>query len=80
MLPYIDRVEMSQERRDFYKGQVYFTKALAYFELGRKWGDCPVIRDEVEYAPITYSSWVEVIDYALELARRPYVYFRIIRK
>ena len=69
MLPYIDRVEMSQERRDFYKGQVYFTKALAYFELGRKWGDCPVIRDEVEYAPITYSSWVEVIDYALELAR-----------
>lgn len=69
MLPYIDRVEMSQERRDFYKGQVYFTKALAYFELGRKWGACPVIRDEVEYAPITYSSWVEVIDYALELAR-----------
>ena len=27
-LPYIDKVEMPQERRDFYKGQVYFTKAL----------------------------------------------------
>ena len=69
VLPYIDKVKMSQERRDFYKGQVYFTKALAYSELGRKWGNCPIIRDEVEYKPIGSSSWVEVIDYAIELAQ-----------
>ena len=69
VLPYIDKVKMSQERRDFYKGQVYFTKALAYSELGRKWGNCPIILDEVEYKPIGSSSWVEVIDYAIELAQ-----------
>lgn len=69
-LPYIDRVEMSQKRRDFYKGQIYFTKALAYFELGRRWGRCPIIRDEVELKPVEFSSWVKVIDYAIGLARK----------
>ena len=69
VLPYIDEVKMAQERRNFYKGQVYFSKALLYFELGRKWGMCPITRDEVELDPIPYSSWEEVIDYAIELAR-----------
>lgn len=69
-LPYIDKVDMPQERRDFYKGQIYFTKALAYFELGRRWGDCVLIREEVEVKPILKSSWVEVIDYAIDQARK----------
>ncbi len=69
VLPYIDEVKMKQERRDFYKGQIYFSKALVYFELGRKWGTCPITRDEVELKPIAYSSWEDVIDYAIELAR-----------
>ncbi len=68
-LPYIDKVGMPQERRDFYKGQIYFTKALTYFELGRRWGRCPIIQDEVEMDPVEFSSWVEVIDYAIALAR-----------
>lgn len=68
-LPYIDKIDMPQERKDFYKGQIYFTKALVYFELGRRWGCCPIIRDEVELDPVKYSSWVEVIDYAIGLAR-----------
>ena len=68
MLPHIDKVEMSQDRRDFYKGQVYFTNALVYAELGRKWGDCPIIKEEVEFDPISPSSWVQVIDYAIALA------------
>lgn len=69
-LPYIDEVDMPQNRRDFYKGQIYFTKALVYLELGRRWGNCPIVRDEVEIKPVEYSSWVEVIDYAIELARQ----------
>lgn len=69
-LPYIDKVEMPEERRNFYKGQIYFTKALTYFELGRRWGTCPIIRDKVEVDPIKYSSWVEVIDYAIDLTRK----------
>lgn len=69
VLPYTDRVDMPQERRDFYKGQVYFTKAFLYLELGRRWGRCPIIRDKVELDPVVYSPWVEVIDYAIEMAR-----------
>lgn len=69
VLPFIDEVDMEQTRRDFYKGQVYFTKALMYADLGRKWGACPILRDEVEFEPLGNSSWVEVIDYAIELAR-----------
>ncbi|WP_018336671.1 RagB/SusD family nutrient uptake outer membrane protein [Butyricimonas synergistica] len=69
-LPYIDKVEMPQERRNFYKGQIFFTKALAYFELGRRWGRCPIIRDEVKFQPVEFSSWVKVIDYAIELTRK----------
>ena len=68
-LPYIDKVKMPQERRDFYKGQIYFTKALAYFELGRRWGRCPIILDEVELKPVEFSSWVKVIDYAIAQTR-----------
>lgn len=69
-LPYIDKIEMPQERRDFYKGQIYFTKGLVYFELGRRWGWCPIIRDKVEVNPVKYSSWIEVIDYAIDLTRK----------
>ena len=27
-LPYIDQIDMPQERRDFYKGQIYFSKEI----------------------------------------------------
>ena len=69
-LPYIDKVDMPQERRNFYRGQIYFTKALAYFELIRRWGDCVLIRDEVELNVIPKSPWTEVADYAIELVRQ----------
>lgn len=68
-LPYIDRVPMTQERRNFYKGQIYFTKALIYFDLGRRYKFTPIVRNEVEIDPIVYSSWEDVIDYAIEQAR-----------
>lgn len=69
-LPYIDRVDMPQERRDFYKGQIYFTKALIYYDMGRRFKYTPIIREEVELDPIEYSSWEDVINYAIELARK----------
>lgn len=68
-LPYIDKIEMSQERRDFYKGQIYFFKAFAYLHIIRLCGDCVLIRDEVEIAPQGQTSWIKVIDYAIGLAK-----------
>lgn len=69
-LPYIDRIDMPQERRDFYHGQIHFFKAFAYWNIVRRFGDCVFIRDEVEIAPQGQTSWITVIDYAIDLARQ----------
>ncbi len=69
VLPYIEQVNMKQERRNFYKGQVYFFKAFCYFELIRRWGDCPYIGTEVELLPVAKSRWTTVADSAISLAQ-----------
>ena len=68
-LPYINRVDMPEERRDFYRGQIYFFKAFAYYDIIRQFGDCVLIKDEVEIQQQGQTSWIEVIDYAISLAR-----------
>ena len=68
-LPYLDEVDMSRERRDFYRGCIAFFKAFTYLDLIRRWGDCVLIRDEVETEPIGKTSWPVVADYAIAQAR-----------
>ena len=68
-LPYIDDVDMPQERRDFYKGSMFFFKAFAYLDLLRRWGDCVLIQDEIETGPIGKTPWSAVADYAIAQAR-----------
>ena len=68
-LPYLDKVDMPQERRDFYRGCIAFFKAFAYLDLVRRWGDCVLIRDEVEMEPIGKTPWTVVADYAIAQAR-----------
>lgn len=68
-LPYINRVDMPEERRDFYRGQIYFFKAFAYYNIIRQFGDCVLIKDEVEIQQQGQTSWIEVIDYAISLAK-----------
>ena len=68
-LPYLNDVDMSQERRNFYRGCIAFFKAFAYLELIRCWGDCILIYDEVETKPIGKTSWPLVADYAITQAR-----------
>lgn len=68
-LPYLDEVDMPQERRDLYRGCIAFFKAFAYLDLIRRWGDCVLIRDEVETGPIGKTSWPLVADYAIVQAR-----------
>ncbi len=69
VLPYIDEVKMSEERRNFYKGQVYFFKAFCYYELIRRWGDCPYIGTQVKLEPIAKSAWTTVADSAIYMAQ-----------
>ena len=68
-LLYLDEVEMPQERRDFYRGCIAFFKAFTYLDLIRRWGDCVLIRDEVEMEPIGKTPWPAVADYAITQAR-----------
>ena len=68
-LPYLDEVDMPQERRDLYRGCIAFFKAFTYLDLIRRWGDCVLIRDEVETEPIGKTSWPLVADYAIAQAR-----------
>ena len=68
-LPYLDEVDMPQERRDFYRGCIAFFKAFTYLDLIRRWGNCVLIRDEVEMEPIGKTPWPAVADYAIAQAR-----------
>lgn len=69
VLPYIDQVKMTTDRRNFYKGQVYFFKAFCYYELIRRWGDCPYIGTEVKLSPLAKSRWTQVADSAIYMAQ-----------
>ena len=69
VLPYVDQIPMTKERKDWYKGRIAFYKALVYFDMIRRWGDCVLIKEEIVIDPMAKSSWVEIADYALEQAK-----------
>ncbi|WP_176555051.1 RagB/SusD family nutrient uptake outer membrane protein [Butyricimonas sp. Marseille-P3923] len=64
----VDDVSFSQERRNIYKGQALFFKAVFYLRLVQRWGNCILVKDDVIYKPTAKSPWEEVTDYAIELS------------
>lgn len=68
VLNFIDQVNASQERKDFYRGSAYFYKAFAYLDLIRYWGDCVIVEEEVPVVTKAKSYWTQVADHAIELA------------
>lgn len=70
VLHFADQVKMDDKRRKLYTGQAYFYKALVYFELVRRYGDCVLVKDEVDINPQAKSSWTEVADYAINMAQK----------
>lgn len=69
-LRYIDGIDMPQSQKDFYYGQIYFFRAFAYLDLVQGWGDCVLIKDEIDVAPQAKTNWPIVTDYAIELAKK----------
>lgn len=69
VLNYVDAAGLTRERRDLYKGQTLFFKALTYLKIIQNWGDCMLIRDNVELLPTAKTPWEEVAGYAIDLAR-----------
>ena len=70
VINYADIADLSKEYRALYKGQAWFYKALTYFEIIRRWGDCILIHDDLELLPVAKTSWDEVATYAIELAQK----------
>ena len=56
-LPFLDKVEMAEIRRDFYRGEIAFFKAFAYLHIIRNYGDCVLVKDEVELKPLGQTPW-----------------------
>lgn len=69
VLKFVDKADMSTERKNVYKGQAYFYKAIAYFELIRQYGDCVLVPDEVTSNAQAKTSWAIVNNYAIEMAQ-----------
>lgn len=69
VLHFVDQIDATKERKDYYRGQACFYKAMAYFNIVRKWGDCVIVGDEADLEPVAKSPWTEVIGYAIGLTR-----------
>jgi starch-binding outer membrane protein, SusD/RagB family len=70
VLNFVDQTSLPQERKDLYKGEAYFFKALAYFELIRQYGDCVLVPDVVTSDPQAKTPWPVVATYAIDLAEK----------
>ena len=69
ILNQVDDAPMSSERKNLYKGQALFFKAMFYYRIVQRWGDCVLVKDDVIVGPVAKTPWNEVIAYAIELAR-----------
>lgn len=67
-LEYLDQTDLSEERKNYYRGKANFYKAYAYWGLIRVLGDVILIKDDVILSPVAKTPWPEVADYAIGLA------------
>lgn len=70
ILEHLHQVEMTQERKEYYEGSASFYIAYSYFNLVRRWGEVPIMRNGIEDFAIAKSTWPEVIDYVIEMATK----------
>lgn len=65
----VDDAPLSKDRRNLYKGQALFFKAIFYYKIIQRWGDCMLVKDDVLLQPQAKTPWHEVAAYATELTR-----------
>lgn len=70
VLDYVDIVDMPSNRRDYYKGAAYFFKALGYYDLLHRFGDCILQKGGVNWQPVAKTSWPVVCEFAIEMAEK----------
>lgn len=64
---------ITEKRKEFWLAQAYFMKALAYFEIARKWGDAPISPGATAMDPIAKSPVKEVLETAIQCAEKALV-------
>ena len=70
VIKFSKQIKAAQGRKDFYKGEGHFYRAIAYWRLVQTWGDCVIIGDDVNYeVAFPKSAWTEVLEYAINEAR-----------
>lgn len=61
--------KVSEERMNFWNGQAYFAKAVAYFLLSRHFGEAVITTNSTSLEAYGKSSAIEVIDEAIRNAK-----------
>lgn len=64
LLPNVE--EVTEEWRNLQKGEMLYFKSLIYLIIAQTYGDYVLIKEEPYVGAIAKSSWVEIVDYAIE--------------
>lgn len=66
LLEQVDGSEISEERKTYYKGQAHFYRALMYFWMAQKWGECPLQTSSRDITAKPKESKEKVLQFALD--------------
>lgn len=66
------KASVKEERMNFWNGQAYFNKAMAYFMLSRQFGEAVITENSTNLSAYGKSSAIEVIDEAIRNAGLAY--------
>lgn len=59
------RVELPEERRNFYVGQALVIRAYTYFHILKHWGDAPLVTRSEDIGEKIRTPWQELAEFAL---------------
>lgn len=66
LLEQVDNGEITKERKEYYKGQAHFYRALMYFWMAQKWGECPIQTSSRDITMKPKASNEAVLQFALD--------------
>lgn len=64
--------DLSEERKNYHKGQAYFAKGFAYLNIAQRYGDAIVTTGTVNVQPYGISPMLDVINEAIKAGEEAY--------
>lgn len=65
ILEYSGNADVSQERKDFYRGEALTVRAWVYFYILQTWGDAPLVTGAFDNGPRGKTAWQDIADYII---------------